>query len=134
MIFATKLSVVTSALVSAVFVSTVTVGHGEKDTVPNNATHNRIVPVTSSDAMPVYLDGTVIPTQRFVVDPWIRPPRNVSTQQAIGRGGDFEEYPIIMASPYDTIEFVMRPIDRSGDNTQRHGVYVITEPHFVQEY
>lgn len=135
MIFATKLSVVTSALVSAVFSSTVTVGHCKEDTVPNTATNtSSIVPVTSSDAMSVYLDGTVIPTQRFVVDPWIRPPRNVSTQQAIGRGGDFDEYPIILASPYDTIEFVMRPIDRRGDNTQRHGVYVITEPHFVQEY
>ena len=93
-----------------------------------------IVPVTSSSGMSVYVDGKVVATQKHVVDPWIRPPRGVPTQQAIGMPGDFDGYPQITATPYDSIEFLMRPVARVGDNTQRHGVYVITDKQIVRDY
>ena len=93
-----------------------------------------IVPLTSFDDMPVVSDGKAVKTQLHVVDPWIRPPRGVETQQAIGLAGDFDLYPRISAGPFDRIEFNMRPIQREGGNTQRHGVYVITDKQLVEDY
>lgn len=94
-----------------------------------------IVPTTSSNSVTVQVAmGKVINTQKHVVDPWIRPPRGVAKQQAIGMPGDFDGYPRIIATPLDSIEFLMRPVNRVGDNTQRHGVYVITEKQLVQDY
>mmetsp|Transcript_16966 Transcript_16966/g.26522 ORF Transcript_16966/g.26522 Transcript_16966/m.26522 type:complete len:275 (+) Transcript_16966:126-950(+) len=94
-----------------------------------------IVPTTSSNSVSVQVSmGKVIKTQKHVVDPWIRPPRGVAKQQAIGMPGDFDDYPKIIATPLDSIEFLMRPVNRVGDNTQRHGVYVITEKQLVQDY
>lgn len=93
-----------------------------------------IIPLTSFDDVSVSVDGTVIPTQLHVVDPWIRPPRGVETQQAQGAAGDFELYPRIKVTPFDRIKFNMRPIAREGDNTQRHGVYVITNRVLVRDY
>jgi len=48
--------------------------------------------------------------------------------------GDFDGYPRIVATPYDSVEFLMRPVARVGPNTQRHGVYVITDKAIVQDY
>jgi hypothetical protein len=93
-----------------------------------------IIPQKSTDDLSVFVDGKVVETQKHVVDPWIRPPRCVVTQQAIGMPGDFSGYPKIIASPFDKIEFLMRPVDRVGDNKQRHGVYVITDQQIVQDY
>lgn len=122
MIFSTQLSAATAlACILLVFPFTVI----KCDT---------IVPMTSSDSLPVFVDGKIVQTKKHVVDPWIRPPRGVPTQQAIGMAGDFDGYPRIIASPFDTIEFLMRPVDRVGPNTQRHGVYVITDKNLVQDY
>jgi hypothetical protein len=93
-----------------------------------------IVPLKSIDDVSVFVDGTVIPTQLHVVDPWIRPPRGVETQQAHGLPGDFDLYPKITVTPFDRIKFNMRPIAREGSNTQRHGVYVITEKQIVRDF
>ena len=93
-----------------------------------------IVPQTSSGDLSVFVDGKVVETRKHVVDPWIRPPRCVLTQQAIGMPGDFDGYPKITASPFDSIEFLMRPVNRVGDNKQRHGVYVITDKQLVKDY
>lgn len=100
----------------------------------NNETATPFVPVTSLDDVPVFVDGTIVPTKKHVVDPWVRPPRGVPRQEALGMPGDFDGYPKIVASPYDSIEFMMRPVNRVGDNTQRHGVYVITDKQLVQDY
>jgi len=105
----------------------------------DNTTTTTIVPLTSSDDLSVFVDGKVYQRQKHVVDPWIRPPRGKTTQQAIGMAGDFDGYPRIIASPFDDIEFLMRPIVysmRKGtfSNKQRHGVYVITEKQLVQDY
>lgn len=112
-----------TALTSMTFFSSLMVGRCDT-----------IVPLKSSDDIPVSMDGKAVPTKLHVVDPWIRPPRGVETQQAIGLAGDFDLYPRITASPYDRIEFNMRPIKREGDNKQRHGVYVITDKQLVQDY
>lgn len=93
-----------------------------------------IVPTTSSKSMSVMMDGKVVQARKHKVDPWIRPPRGVATQQAIGMSGDFDGYPKIIATPLDSIKFLMRPVNRVGDNTQRHGVYVITDKQIVQDY
>jgi len=93
-----------------------------------------IVPTTSAKSMSVMLDGKAVQTSKHTVDPFIRPPRGVATQQAIGMPGDFDGYPRIIATPLDTIEFLMRPVNRVGVNTQRHGVYVITDKMLVQDY
>merc|ERR1719273_630449 len=93
-----------------------------------------ILAVKSVDDVSVFQDGRVIPTQLHVVDPWIRPPRGVETQQAIGMPGDFDLYPRVTVTPFDRIKFIMRPILREGVNTQRHGVYVITDKKLVQDY
>ena len=94
-----------------------------------------IVPLTSFDDVSVAVEGKVIPTQKHVVDPWIRPPRGLETQQALGLAGDFDEYPRITVTPFDTITFKMRPIDRKGStNTQRHGVYINTNKQLVRDY
>lgn len=127
MIFSTKISAAT-ALVSIFLVSSFLAITCE------DATNTTIVPVTSSDGLSVFVDGKVVQTQKHVVDPWIRPPRGVHTQQAVGMAGDFDGYPRIIASPFDEIEFLMRPITRDGDNTQRHGVYLITDKQLVQDY
>jgi hypothetical protein len=95
-----------------------------------------IVPLTSTDDVIVLRGKEKVQTQLHVVDPWIRPPRGTATQFAIGKLGDFSGYPRIMATPFDRIKFVMRPVDRgvNVDNTQRHGVYVITNKQLVQNY
>lgn len=93
-----------------------------------------IVPLKSFEDMPVVTDGKAVKTELHVVDPWIRPPRGVETQQAIGLAGDFDLYPRIKVGPFDRIEFNMRPIQREGDNKQRHGVYVISNKQLVQDY
>ncbi len=92
------------------------------------------VPLKSLDDVTVSVGRNVIPTQLHVVDPWIRPPRTVETQQAIGTPGDFDLYPRIKVTPHDRIKFAMRPIAREGSNTQRHGVYVITDKQLVRDY
>jgi len=125
--FFTKFS---TALASILMASSFMVGNCDDD---ESATA-KIVPVTSSEGVSVFVEGNVVPTQKHVVDPWVRPPRGVPTQQAIGMEGDFDGYPTIVASPYDSIEFLMRPVARDGDNTQRHGVYVITDKQLVQDY
>lgn len=117
-----------TALASTLMLSSFIVGKCDDD---SNTT---IVPVTVSEGVSVFVDGTVVPTQKHVVDPWIRPPRGVPTQQAIGLLGDFNGYPKIVASPFDSIEFLMRPVARVGSNTQRHGVYLITEKQLVKDY
>lgn len=123
------------ALASMLVASSITSGRCDVDADAATATATAaIVPVTSSDGVSVFVDGTAVPTQRHLVDPWIRPPRGVPTQQAIGRPGDFAGYPKIVAGPYDSVEFRMRPVARAGDNTQRHGVYVVTDPRLVQDY
>ena len=124
-IFFPKFSAV---LVSTLILSSFIVGKCDDD---SNTT---IIPATVSDGVPVYVNGTVVPTQKHVADPWIRLPRGVPTQQAIGLPGGFNGYPKIIASPFDSIEFLMCPIARVESNTQRHGVYLITEKQLVQDY
>lgn len=96
----------------------------------------QLVPLTSVEDLPISRGsgGDVVPTRLHVADPWIRPPRGVATQQAIGMPGDFDGYPNVTATPFDRIKFVMRPILREGANTQRHGVYVITDKQLVRDY
>jgi hypothetical protein len=123
MIFSTRFS-----LASAVLLSSLAVGTSEETTA-------KIVPVTSAPDLSVVVDGKIIETQHHVVDPWIRPPRGVETQYGIGMPGDFDGYPRIVAGPYDSVEFLMRPVARvNQDNTQRHGVYVITDTQLVKDY
>ena len=94
-----------------------------------------IIPVKSHPGVVVlYGPTTAIPTEVHVVDPWIRPPRGVTTQQALGRPGDFASYPRVTASPFDRIDFIIRPIAREGSNLQRHGVYLITDHDLVRDY
>lgn len=94
-----------------------------------------IVPLKSLDDVSISVDGNnIITTKVHVVDPWIRPPRGVATQQALGLAGDFDLYPRITATGFDRIRFNMRPIAREGTNTQRHGVYVITDKQLVRDY
>jgi len=95
---------------------------------------DHFIPLKSIDDVSISQDGKVIPTKLHVVDPWIRPPRGVGTQQAIGMPGDFNLYPNITTTSFDRIKFIMRPIAREGINTQRHGVYVITDKKIVQDY
>ena len=96
---------------------------------------SQFVPLESLDDVSISLgSGNIVETKLHVVDPWIRPPRGVETQQGIGAPGDFDNYPRIAVTPFDRIKFIMRPIAREGGNTQRHGVYVITNKQLVQDY
>ena len=93
-----------------------------------------IVPVNSINDRTVFEDDQLIPTKLHVVDPWIRPPRSVAVQQALGQPGNFIAYPNIAVTPFDRIKFVIRPVARTSSQTQRHGVYLNTNKTRVQEY
>ena len=122
--FALKFSSMTTAMASMSLFSTFMVGSCET-----------LVPLKSMEDLPIVVDGKAVETHMHMVDPWIRPPRGVETQQAIGMAGDFDLYPrVIAASRFDRIHFNMRPIEREGDNKQRHGVYVITDKQLVKDY
>ena len=59
----------------------------------------------------------------------------METQFALGLPGVFDGYPRITVTPFDTITFKMRPINRrEGPNTQRHGVYINSNKQLVRDY
>jgi len=93
-------------------------------TCGNTLAQDLIVPLSSSEAL--VPGGQVV----HVVDPWIRPPRNVTTQYAMDVPGNFEGYPRLQAKALERVTFVHRTIGR----TQRHGVYVMTNAAIVQDY
>lgn len=101
----------------------------EEDVIIPVKSHNGVVVIRPEEGV-----RTMFPTKVHVVDPWIRPPRGAPSQQALDQPGDFALYPRIVASPWDRIDFIMRPIVREGDNTQRHGVYLITDHDLIRDY
>ena len=74
-------------------------------------------PVTS-------MDNEYTDTKTWVVDPFIIPPNGNPDREAIGKPGDFSEYPEIDADAGDRIKFIQRPI---VSGSQIHGVYVVTD-------
>ena len=93
-----------------------------------------IVSTTSTKSMSVMLDGKVVQTSKHTVDPFIRPPQESLLSKRL----------VCHVILMDILEhcnsvwyhWVSNEASQSSmwQNTQRHGVYVITDKMLVQDY
>jgi len=88
--------------------------------------------VESTDIVPYFRQRSVVQQGHHLhfVDPWIRPPRNDTLQEAPAKPGNFNGYPKIVASRMERITFIMRGLSRP----QRHGVYINMNQTLVTDF